>query len=75
MGAYRHKLPSFSDGHGCWVVMWNGVMGDLEWNLSQWFVVVVEGDGEENSYTGYSSGELIASAPQPVKNIKYSVPS
>ena len=47
-------------------------MEDWEWNLNQRFVVVVvvEGDGEENSYTGYSSGELIASAPQPVKNIK-----
>ena len=69
MGAYRYKLPSFSDGRGCWVVMWNGVMGDWEWNLSQQFVVVaVEGDGEENNYTSNSSGELIASAPQPVKN-------
>ena len=66
MDAYRSKLLGFSDGHGCVVMMWNGVMGDWEWNLSHWFVGVQD-DWEENNYTSYSSGELIASGPQPVE--------
>ena len=73
MGAYRYtELLSFSDGRGCCcVVMRNGVMSDWEWNLNLDGVVTVEGDWEGNNYTSYSSGEPIASAPQPVKIKKY----
>ena len=46
--------------------MWNGVMGDWEWNLSQWFVAI-EGDWGGNNYTNCFFGELTASAPQPAE--------
>ena len=73
MDAYRYtELLSFSDGRGCCcVVMGNGVMDDWEWNLNLNGVVAVEGDWEGNNCTSYSSGEPIASAPQPVKIKKY----